>query len=40
MLLADEDVGHGVLARDLPQGGLDGGAVGHLVQLDELVLGA
>lgn len=27
MLLADEDIGHGALARDVLEGGLDGGTV-------------
>lgn len=40
MLLVDEDVGHGALARDLLQRSLDLGSVGDLVQLERVVLGA
>jgi len=40
MRLLDEDIGHGALIGDLLEGILYGGAVGHLIQLYEEVVGA
>ena len=40
MLLLDEDIGHRTLIGDLLEGILYGGAVGHLIQLYEEVVGA
>jgi len=40
MHLFDEDIGHGALMGDLLEGILYGGAVGHLVQLHDEVVGA